>query len=84
MVAEFKPGAVKTGMLYSEAILREVTAFLRRYRVPLIVDPVMVATSGACLLKPGAAVYIIAQKKPDGTLTTGRVTAEKNGVKPPM
>jgi hypothetical protein len=36
------------------------------------------------LLKPGAAVVIIAQKKPDGTLTTGRVTAEKNGVKPPM
>ena len=36
------------------------------------------------LLKPGAAVLTIAQKKPDGTLTTGRVTAEKNGVKPPM
>ena len=36
------------------------------------------------LLKPGAAVFIVAQKKPDGTLTTGRVTAEKNGVKPPM
>ena len=36
------------------------------------------------LLKPGAAVFTIAQKKPDGTLTTGRVTAEKDGVKPPM
>ena len=36
------------------------------------------------LLKPGTAVVIIAQKKPDGTITTGRVTAEKNGVKPPM
>jgi hypothetical protein len=36
------------------------------------------------LLKPGAAIFIVAQKKPDGTLTTGRVTAEKNGVKPPM
>jgi hypothetical protein len=35
------------------------------------------------LLKPGAAVLTVAQKKPDGTLTTGRVTAEKNGVKPP-
>jgi hypothetical protein len=35
------------------------------------------------LLKPGAAVLMIAQKKPDGTLTTGRVTAEKNSVKPP-
>jgi hypothetical protein len=36
------------------------------------------------LLKPGAAVFTVAQKKPDGTLTTDRVTAEKNGVKPPM
>jgi len=36
------------------------------------------------LLKPGAAVFTVAQKKPDGTLTTGRVTAEKDGVKPPM
>ena len=36
------------------------------------------------LLKPGAAIFTVAQKKPDGTLTTGRVTAEKNGVKPPL
>jgi hypothetical protein len=36
------------------------------------------------LLKPGAAIFTVADKKPDGTLTTGRVTAEKNGVKPPM
>ena len=36
------------------------------------------------LLKPGAAIFTVAQKKPDGRLTTGRVTAEKNGVKPPM
>ena len=36
------------------------------------------------LLKPGAAIFTVAQKKPDGTLTTGRVTAEMNGVKPPM
>ncbi len=36
------------------------------------------------LLKPGAAVFIVAQKQPDGSLTAARVTAEKNGVKPPM
>jgi hypothetical protein len=36
------------------------------------------------LLKPGAAVFIIAQKKPDGSFTAARVTAEKDGVKPPM
>jgi hypothetical protein len=38
----------------------------------------------ASLLKPGAAVFIVATKKPDGSLTAARVTAEKDGVKPPM
>jgi hypothetical protein len=36
------------------------------------------------LLKPGAAVFIVAQKQPDGSLSAARVTAEKDGVKPPM
>ena len=47
--------------------------------------PILAYVAGdRTLLKPGAAVFTVAQKKPDGTLTTGRVTAEKNGVKPPM
>jgi hypothetical protein len=36
------------------------------------------------LLKPGAAVFIVAQKAPDGTLSAARVTAEQDGIKPPM
>ena len=36
------------------------------------------------LLKNGAAVVSIAVKQPDGNLLTSRVTAEKDGVKPPM
>jgi hypothetical protein len=36
------------------------------------------------LLVPGAAVFVIANKKDDGTLTSARVTAEKDGIKPPM
>jgi len=36
------------------------------------------------LLKPGAAVVTVASKKPDGSLVTSRLTAEKDGVKPPM
>jgi hypothetical protein len=47
--------------------------------------PVLAYVAGdRSLLKPGAAVLTVAQKKPDGTLTTARVTAEKDGVKPPM
>jgi hypothetical protein len=38
----------------------------------------------ASLLKPGAAIFSIALKKADGSLSAARVTAEKDGVKPPM
>jgi hypothetical protein len=36
------------------------------------------------LLVPGAAVFVVATKKDDGTLTAARLTAEKDGIKPPM
>lgn len=47
--------------------------------------PVFGYTQGdASLLKPGAAVFVIALKKPDGSLSAARITAEKDGIKPPM
>jgi hypothetical protein len=47
--------------------------------------PILAYVAGdRSLLKPAAAVLTVAQKKPDGSLTTSRVTAEKDGVKPPM
>jgi hypothetical protein len=47
--------------------------------------PVLANAPGdASLLKPGIAVFIIALKHPDGSLTTNRLYAEKDGVKPPM
>jgi hypothetical protein len=53
-----------------------------------VVDPqcqVFGYTQGdPALLKPGAAVFTVALKKPDGSLTAARVTAEKDGIKPPM
>jgi hypothetical protein len=36
------------------------------------------------LLKPGATVLVLVQKKADGGLVAMRVNAEKDGVKPPM
>jgi len=52
----FPVGSVKTGMLYSTAIIRSVTAVLleQRRRPLLVVDPVMVASSGDPLLKRSA------------------------------
>lgn len=42
------------------------------------------APGNASLLKPGAAIFAVASKKPDGTLSAAHVTAERNGVKPPL
>jgi hypothetical protein len=54
----------------------------------IVVDtntPVFGYGSGdASLLKPGATIFMVAQKKPDGSLSGSRVTTEKDGVKPPI
>jgi hydroxymethylpyrimidine kinase/phosphomethylpyrimidine kinase len=52
---ELTPAAVKTGMLYSAEIIRAVADFFASHRrIPLVVDPVMISTSGSPLLKPSA------------------------------
>jgi hydroxymethylpyrimidine/phosphomethylpyrimidine kinase len=51
----FPVRAAKTGMLFDRATLRAAAAALRRAGIAnLVVDPVMVATSGARLLRPDA------------------------------
>lgn len=46
--------AIKTGMLLNAEIITAITSSLRDMRLPLILDPVMVATSGARLLDADA------------------------------
>lgn len=74
--AAFPVAAVKTGMLYSEAIiaaaidaLLAATAGSKR-RPALVVDPVMVASSGDLLLKPGAVRAYRRALLPLATLVT--------------
>lgn len=69
--AEFQPRAAKTGMLFSTEIIRAVTEFFRTHRrVPLIVDPVMIATSGVRLLKPSAIQAMEKELLPLASLVT--------------
>ena len=68
--AGFKPRAAKTGMLFSEEIISVVVEFFRKRRVPLIVDPVMIASSGARLLKPSAIRCLEKRLLPLATLVT--------------
>jgi hydroxymethylpyrimidine/phosphomethylpyrimidine kinase len=67
----FRPVVVKTGMLFSIEIIRVVTRFFQeRGMPPLIVDPVMVATSGACLVQSSAVKAMRDELLPLATLVT--------------
>lgn len=69
--AELKPAAAKTGMLFSTPLIKVVVEqFRRRGAPPLVVDPVMVATSGARLLKASAIRVIQKELLPLATLVT--------------
>jgi hydroxymethylpyrimidine/phosphomethylpyrimidine kinase len=46
--------AAKTGMLYSREIIETVADWLEEHPLPLVVDPVMVASSGVRLLEDDA------------------------------
>lgn len=47
--------------------------------------PVLATAPGdMSLLKPGIAVFVIALKHSDGSLTSNRLYAEKDGIRPPM
>lgn len=54
----FPVGAVKTGMLYSPEIVRAVADELKGRSLPLVVDPVMIATAGdPLMLESAISVY---------------------------
>lgn len=68
---EFRPAAVKIGMLFSAGNVRILGRFFQgRDRPPLIVDPVMVATSGANLLETAAVKVLKERLLPLATLAT--------------
>lgn len=69
--AELAPAAVKTGMLYSAEVIGVVVEqFQTADRPPLIVDPVMIATSGARLLKESAIRLLVERLLPLAALIT--------------
>ena len=62
--------AAKTGMLFSRTIIETIADFLDGRRVPLVVDPVMIASSGAKLLQDDAVDTLIGRLFPLATVVT--------------
>jgi hydroxymethylpyrimidine/phosphomethylpyrimidine kinase len=62
--------AAKTGMLFSRGVIETVADFLGGRRVQLVVDPVMIASSGARLLEDDAVEVVIRRLFPLATVIT--------------
>ncbi len=66
----FPIGAVKTGMLLNAELIETAADSIRRYQWSAVVDPVMVATSGARLLQEDAIACLQEKLLPAATLIT--------------
>src|SRR6476659_774616 len=64
VVSDIGVDAAKTGMLFSAPIIETVADFLAAHPVPLVVDPVMVASSGARLLREDAVEALVGRLFP--------------------
>src|SRR6476646_401014 len=62
--------AAKTGMLFSAELIEAVAETLAPRDLPLVVDPVMLASSGSRLLRPDAVGTLIGRLFPLATVVT--------------
>jgi hydroxymethylpyrimidine/phosphomethylpyrimidine kinase len=62
--------AVKTGMLFSRELIEAVADYLADSSAPLVVDPVMVSSSGAKLLQDDAIDVLVSRLLPLATVVT--------------
>jgi hydroxymethylpyrimidine/phosphomethylpyrimidine kinase len=69
--------AAKTGMLFSRVLIETVADYLRERLVPLVVDPVMVASSGAKLLEDDAVEALVGRLFPLATVVTPNLMEAK-------
>ena len=73
----FQVKTIKTGMLYSTSIIKEVCSVLEqldsRKRPKLVIDPVMISTTGTRLLRESAIKTLLEKLFPLATLITPNI-----------
>jgi hydroxymethylpyrimidine kinase/phosphomethylpyrimidine kinase len=70
VVEDVKLDSIKTGMLFSPEIVKVVADELKGLKAPLVVDPVMAATTGSSLHGRGFVDALVAELLPKATLVT--------------
>jgi hydroxymethylpyrimidine/phosphomethylpyrimidine kinase len=68
--ADIGVDTAKTGMLFSRSLIETVADFLEGRGIPLVVDPVMIASSGAELLQGDAVETLVSRLFPLATVVT--------------
>ena len=71
---DIRPDAVKIGMVASSELIRVIADRLRYYHATnIVVDPVMVATSGSALMKTDAVQTLLAELLPLAAVVTPNI-----------
>jgi len=70
VIDDIKPNAIKIGMIHTRELCTAVASALHGYSVPVIVDPVMVATSGDRLMEEATIECLQKKLFPLATLLT--------------
>lgn len=69
--SDLKPDAIKIGMIFSSELAYTISRFLKNYpEIPIVFDPVMVATSGDVLIESETILTIKQELFPLSTIIT--------------
>ncbi|HEX2107087.1 MAG TPA: bifunctional hydroxymethylpyrimidine kinase/phosphomethylpyrimidine kinase, partial [Nitrososphaera sp.] len=79
VVTDMRPNAIKIGMVYSTAIIEAVYRSVKKTsRIPIVLDPILAAGTGAKLLRTDAYRSFVSKLIPLSTLITpNRMESEK-------
>jgi hydroxymethylpyrimidine/phosphomethylpyrimidine kinase len=78
VMTDMPPDAIKVGMVYSNQIIDAVYRSLRKSKVPIVLDPILAAGTGAKLLRDDAYESFVSKLVPlCGLVTPNRIEAEK-------
>ena len=78
VMTDMPPDAIKIGMVYSSQIIDSIYRSLKKSKVPIVLDPIFAAGTGASLLRDDAFESFVSKLVPLCTLITpNRIEAEK-------
>ena len=78
ILCDIPPDAIKIGMVYSKPIIDVVYSLLNKVKIPLVLDPILAAGSGAKLLRDDAFDTFTSKLIPICTLITPNRTEAQN------